>query len=234
MKMTLFNLLVALSVICFSAFAEETDDSTTTIQAVEKEPEVQEVKYVTDKLRLSLYKRADSNSGVLFLLSSGDTLEVLGKSGPYSKVRAENGKIGWVKNGFLVSIPTASIQLAEEKGKNEILSQQLEQYSDTKKLVADYENTIRQINEDVTSTEQKLSQANQEMEALIQLNEKLKLQIEVTQQDNFQISDIIELVKKFWHYLAAAVTAIMLFGFLLGSAIMEARVRRRFQGIKVW
>ena len=108
------NLVPALSVLLllFTALplhAQEEDQALASesapTEAVAKEPiEVKERKYVTDKLRLSLYKQANDRSGTLKLLVSGDVLGILERQGPYSKVRTSEGDIGWVKNGFLVSL----------------------------------------------------------------------------------------------------------------------------------
>lgn len=219
----------------FSVLGQEIMETPNEIVATEQaEPEVQEVKYVTDKLRLSLYKRADSNSGNLKLLSSGDTLEVLGKSGPYSRVRTETGIIGWVKNGFLVSIPTASQLLVEELKKNEDLTRQLEKYADSRQMVKNYEDTISQMKTDFEDREQQLNQTRESLQQLSEDNAQLQQKLENLQQHSFELSDIVLLLKQFWYVVAVTVLAIFFIGLVLGREIIESRVRRKFQGVKVW
>lgn len=218
----------------FSALSQEDitqEEETTQPQAVE---EVQEVKYVTDKLRLSVYKQASDKSGSLKLLSSGDVLEVLGKKGPYSRVRTKDGIIGWVKNGFLLSTPTDSIQLVEEQKKNEILTQQLQQYADTQKLVDDYENTISKMDADFKNIEQQLNEKTESLEQLTEEKADLTQQLENMQQNSFQLSDIIILLKQYWYAAIIIVLLLFLTGFVTGRIIVEAQVKRRFQGVKVW
>lgn len=218
----------------FSVTGQENVNQESEIIETKPELEVQEVKYVTDKLRLSVYKRADDKSGSLKLLSSGDALDVLGKSGPYSRVRTKDGIIGWVKNGFLLSTPTDSIQLAEEKKKNEILKQQLEQYADTSKLVEDYENTISQINSDLQSTAQQLNEKTQMVEQLNEEKSDLMVELENMQKNAFQLADILILLKQYWYAAAIIVLLLFLFGYITGRVLVEAQVRKRFQGVKVW
>ena len=83
------------------------------------------VLYVTDQLRLSLYLEADAQSDVLLYLSSGDRLVVEEVSGAYAKVTAPSGRQGWVKRGFLVTEPTATIKLEEMIETNEVLKEEL-------------------------------------------------------------------------------------------------------------
>ncbi|MDJ0881711.1 MAG: TIGR04211 family SH3 domain-containing protein [Gammaproteobacteria bacterium] len=203
-------------------------------QASDETLEVQEVKYVTDKLRLSLYKGSNDKSGTLKLLVSGDVLDVLEKRGPYSRVRTREGDLGWVKNGFLVSTPTASFQLLEEQKKNEILAKQIEQYSDTKTLVEDYETTISKISEDFSNTQQELNETREALDDLKQDNDDLTAQIEANQQGKFSTADLIVLMKQFWYLVVLTMIILFVSGFLLGKQVIEAQVRRRFQGVKVW
>lgn len=232
MKNISFSLWMVVMTLSTSVHGEESTENG--ISVPKQEQEVQEVKYVTDKLRLSLYKRADSNSGTKKLLVSGDVLDVLERSGPYSKVRTRAGNTGWVKNGFLVSSPPASFLLLEEKKKNEILARQLEQYADTKKLVEDYENTISKMDTDFQSSEQSLAEAKQEVENLSQFNTELNQQIVSSQQGKITLLDLIALLKQFWYAAVGIVLVFLISGIITGRQMVEAKIRRRFQGIKVW
>ena len=197
--------------------------------------EIKERKYVTDKLRLSLYKKADSNSGTLKLLTSGDVLDVLERSGPYSKVITDDGKTGWVKNGFLVSIPTASYLLKDELKKNKKLSSQLEKFSNTQKIIDDYENTILKMNADNQITLEELSKIKQEVEKITEANIDFKEQIDAYTQNKSQISliDISNLAQQYWYFILLVVLLLFFIGFVLGKNMVEAKVKKRFQGVKV-
>jgi SH3 domain protein len=199
-----------------------------------QEQEVQEVKYVTDQLRLSLYKQASDKSGSIKLLVSGDVLDVLEKQGPYSKVKTREGDIGWVKNGFLLSTPTASYQLIEEQKKNEILVKQLEQYADSKKLVEDYETTISKISDDFAAAQQALHEAEEQVENLTAQNDDLAQQIDASQQGKLTLNDVLLMLKQYWYFAIAVLVVLFISGFVIGRVLVEAQVKRRFQGVKVW
>lgn len=213
----------------FPAWCEEGNDKNTEAQ------DVQESKYVTDKLRLSLYKKPSANSGTLKLLSSGDILDVLDRSGPYSKVRTSAGITGWVKNGFLVSTPTSSYLLVEEQEKNKKLSEQLDKYANTQQIVADYENTISMINQDKESTLLELNTLKQEHEQISELNTDLQAQLDANLQETVHMSwkEWLIIIQKNWYILLSSVFVLFLTGFLFGKKMVETQVRKRFQGVKV-
>jgi len=226
--------LISLS---FSLSAQENpspDDNGSTGGQAAHDQEVQEIQYVTDKLRLSLYKKASAGSGTLKLLASGDELAVLEKSGPYSKVRTKAGLTGWVKNGFLVSSPTASFQLIEEQEKNRILAEQIEKYADTRSLVADYENTIEQMKNDTDGLSSELEQSRQQLQQLKEDNEELTAQLQDARQEGISLHEVKMVVLNYWYFIAASALLFVLIGFITGREIIEARVKRKFQGVKVW
>jgi SH3 domain protein len=231
--MNTFNrlLLLIFSLISLPVIAQENTDSGGTAAP---EQEVQEVKYVTDKLRLSLYKAANGNSGTLKLLTSGDQLKLLERSGNYSKVKTDQGLIGWVKTGFLVSEPTASYQLIEEKKKNEILVNQIEKYSDTRELVADYENTISLMKADEAEMSSQIEELQKNLQQTEETNKELEQELEDAKQGKIGLQDIIPFVSQYWYVLAGVLVIFILMGFLAGKRMVEAQVKRRFQGVKVW
>jgi SH3 domain protein len=227
-------MFLVFSLISFSVVAQDSTDEAEINAAQASEQEVQEVKYVTDKLRLSLYKSANGNSSTIKLLTSGDQLKILEQSGNYAKVRTDGGLVGWVKTGFLVSEPTASFQLIEEKKKNEILVNQLEQYSDTQQLVADYENTISLMKSDEDKLSTQLEGLQQQLKQTEEMNKQLEQRAEDAKQGKIGILEIIEIVKEFWYVLVGILVIFVLSGFLAGKRMVEAQVKRRFQGVKVW
>jgi SH3 domain protein len=232
MKKTNQWMFIICSLISFSVLAQETVGSEQSDAA--QAQEVQEVKYVTDKLRLSLYKSSNSNSGTIKLLTSGDELQLLERSGNYSKVKTSEGLIGWVKTGFLVSEPTASFQLIEEKKKNEILVNQINQYSDTKRLVADYENTISLMKSDEDKMATEIEELQQKLQQTEETNKQLETQYEDVKQGKIGILEIIEIVKEYWYVIAGIVVIFLISGFFIGKRMIESQVKRRFQGMKVW
>ena len=196
--------------------------------------DVKEKKYVTDKLRLSLYREPNSGSGTIRLLISGDVLFVLERNGPYSKVRTEDGATGWVKNGFLQNDATSTFQLLEVQDENESLIRQIDKYADTAKMVAEFEQSIDQLKADKSSLEQELQQLKDNESSLSNDNSLLQQKLEQNLQVGISLEELVNELKKYWHILALVILLIFTIGLIVGKGILEARVRRRFQGIKVW
>jgi len=197
--------------------------------------DVKESKYVTDKLRLSLYKKADSNSGTIKLLVSGDRLDVLERSGPYSRVRTKQGEVGWVKNGFLVNTPTSSYLLLAEQQKNEQLSQQLDKYANTEKLMQDYENTIQQLQQNNEKLLQELQLSKQASEGLTGQIHELQKQIDMISEPEYglTIEQIMLLIYQYWYFALSILLMMFVSGLFIGRKMIKAQVNRRFQGVKV-
>lgn len=231
-----FTLLISLSLSVYSQQSEEMDSGASSKPAVSKTvEEVQEIKYVTDKLRLSLYKQADSSSGTIKLLVSGDKLEVLERSGPYSRVRTVQKEIGWVKNGFLVSTPTASNLLQDREQQIEKLKAQLDKFSDSKNLAQQYETRQKQLIQEKQSLAQQLGETQERVETLNQKNDELSQTIEqlTSSEDGIDLATIEKILFHYWYFLVAIVLIVFVVGLFIGRKIIEAEVNRRFQGVKV-
>jgi len=222
-----------LGLVSMSVLAQQ-DDSGDALPS--ESVEVQEVMYVTDKLRLSLYKQPDSNSGIMKLLISGDELDILEKTGPYSKVRTTEGMIGWVKNGFLVSSMTSNLLLEQEVKKNKGLQQQLEKFGDTESLVKDYEDSINRMQADLDALKQQLTQRQTEIQDISEQKRALASQLEAQQSTDqgIDLDEIRNLTIQYWYVIAGVAMILLLLGIQIGKVMIESQVRRRFQGVKVW
>jgi len=219
--MRLISILLLLTLSASQALAQTDND-------------VQEIKYVTDVLRLSLYKNADDKSGSLKLLTSGDELQILQRKGAYSLVRIENGTEGWVKSGFLVSEPTATNRLRDEQKKNEILAAQIEQYADTQGLIDDYEKTIGLMQQDQTTLETERDDLRQQLEALQQEHEEVQLALDKAHRNELSVQQLLLQLADYWYIIVMALLLLWLTGYWIGRRLIERQVRKRFQGVKVW
>jgi SH3 domain protein len=227
-----FILLILLNFPVWSEEGTEPQD----IPAAAAEPEeVQEVKYVTDKLRLSLYKQADSASGTIKLLVSGDKLDVLGRSGPYSRVRTLQGETGWVKNGFLVSSPTASNLLQDMEKQIEQLKADLEKYSDSQKVVQQYEQRLQQLQQEKQILAQELQDSQIASEELLQQKQQLGQELDRLQSRDNSLDPqmVLQIAIQYWYVVLAMLLIMFVIGLFIGRKIIEARINRRFQGVKV-
>lgn len=192
--------------------------------------------YVTDKLRLTLYQQNGGRGGTVELLGSGDKLTIEEVDGSYAFVTAPSGKQGWVKRGFLVLEPTSNIMLEEEQKITESLLGEIEKLQNSKVIIDQYEKDLDAMNENL----QVLKEDKEKTESTIQ---NLELSVEEKTKKIESLSDFgsvppIELLKtlaaSFWKQMIALALIIVLTGFFIGKQIIEARVKKKFHGIKVW
>ncbi|MCP4431560.1 MAG: hypothetical protein GY806_11320 [Gammaproteobacteria bacterium] len=188
------------------------------------------VLYVTDQLRLSLYVEANDQSSVVLYLTSGDSLIVEEVAGPYARVTAPTGKMGWVKRGFLVSEPTASFRLDEMLETNDLLKKELERLNNSKVVLDQYEKDMDAMNSQIETLKQQKQLAEETVDNLISAA-KEKDQAE---KQRPALASVKKLVITYWQYLAGSAAIILLLGFLIGKSSTESAIRRKFHGIKVW
>lgn len=90
---------------------------------------VAETRYVSDELEITLRVGPSTKQRIISMLKSGTEVEILSidpKSG-YSKVRAANGKTGFVLSRFLMDEPSAREQVASLTAKIQELQAEPEQ-----------------------------------------------------------------------------------------------------------
>jgi hypothetical protein len=191
--------------------------------------------YVTDQLRLSLYEKADSRSPVVKLLQSGDLLIIDELSGAYALVTAPNGDRGWVKRGFLVSSPTSNILLREEQQKLEDLAVEIEKLNNSKMVIDQYEKDMDKLVEKIDLLETDSQKAAETISEL-QLEVEDKQQ-EIDRKDEDSAPAMLVLLdtsKRYWQILLPIFLGIIFLSFLVSKAIVEARIKSKFHGIKIW
>lgn len=195
-------------------------------------------KYVTDQLRLSLYEKASSKSKVIKLLQSGDLLVIDEIRGLYALVTAADGNHGWVKRGFLVTTPTANLQLLEEREKNASMFEEIEKLSGSKIIIDTYEKDMDALVEksEVLEAEKELAIATiarlqQELTERQQAEEGLE-----PDQDNKEpaIRVLAQVLMIYWKIIVPVLLALLALSFLISKMIVEARIRSKFHGIKIW
>ena len=191
--------------------------------------------YVTDQLRLSLYEEASSKSKVVKLLQSSDMLLVEEIRGPYAFVIAPGDVRGWVKRGFLVTTPTASIQLKEERDKNASLFEEIEKLSNSKVIIDAYEKDMDELIEKLSVLEAEHLQANENISALQQELDITDQELEQARTNKEPIKVVLrETFLAYWEYIVSGLLAMLLACFLITKIAVEARIKARFHGIKIW
>jgi SH3 domain protein len=208
-------------------------------EAKASEEEVGDIWYVTDRLRLSVYAKANAKSGSLQQLDSGDRVGVLQISGNYALVNTPDGKQGWVKRGFLVPGPTASLLLEEEIKKTSLLSEEIKKLANSKQVIDQYEVDMDALTANIRALENENTQSRQIIVELEQVAQK-KAEIEVAKAMSASLNKDSPLAAlrttaiSYWQYLIPILLLSILVGFLIGKYFIELRIRRRFHGLKVW
>jgi hypothetical protein len=212
-----------LTAFCTLASAQESDNSDKDRQ------------YVTDQLRLSLYEEANSQSKVLKLLQSGDVLIIDEIRGPYALVTGPDGTRGWVKRGFLVTTPTANYLLREEREKNASLSEEIEKLSSSKVVIDTYEKDMDEMAAKIDKLENEKQQTQTAMDELQQELQSTQTQLELRMQNKLPLLEVLkDTLTAYWKIIAALLLLILVICFLVTKAIVEARIKSKFHGIKIW
>ena len=192
-------------------------------------------KYVTDKLRLSLYKDANSKSKVLKLLQSGDAVFSDEIRGPYALVTAPDGTRGWVKRGFLVTVPTSNLLLRAERDKNASLFEEIEKLSNSKTIVDTYEKDMDEMAAAMKQLRSEKQQAEDTIDGLQQEVLDKQLEIDQKRENNEPTVQILwETLRQYWEIIVPVLLALLLLCFLISKKMVEGRIKARFHGIKIW
>jgi hypothetical protein len=221
--MTKLVLTLTLTIYCLLAFAQDSANADKDRQ------------YVTDQLRLSLYANASSQSEVLKLLKSSDLLIVDEIRGAYALVTAPDGTRGWVKRGFLVTTPTSSVLLLEERQKNESLSEEVEKLGDSKIIIDAYEKDMDEMTGKIEVFEIEKDEADQAIAALQQKLMDKQLELDQKKENGEPIDKVLlEIFLRYWKFILPGLLGLLALCFLISKVIIESRIKARFHGIKIW
>ena len=201
----------------------------------ESDSDEKDRQYVTDKLRLSLYADPNSQSNVLKLLGSGDLLLIEELRGPYALVTAPDGTRGWVKRGFLVPEPTSNILLREERERSAGLLEEIAKLENAKIVIDTYEKDMDALvakNRDLEDQQQQAAEKIAELQNQIAEREQ-ELHVEEAEgEPAYRV--LWATFQAYWQLIVPGLLLILLFSFLVSKSIVEARIKRKFHGIKIW
>jgi SH3 domain protein len=191
--------------------------------------------YITDQLRLSLYEKASSQSKVVKLLQSGDLLAIEELSGPYVFVTAPGGARGWVKRGFLVSTPTSNLLLRDEQQKTAQLTAEIEKLGNSRVVIAQYEQDMDKLVVKIDQLETDQQQATESIAELQQQVEARQREIDRRESDSTPALLVLwDTFSRYWQLIVPMIALIILLTFLASKVIVEARIKSKFHGIKIW
>jgi SH3 domain protein len=180
---------------------------------------VAETVYVTDILRLGLHAAQDTSDRPFQTLVSGAELEVVQRVPNFAEVIAEDGSRGWVKSAFLVDekpaqLIVADTQAALESAHAELATERqarLAAETELNRLLSDAESKLGQV----VSMDARLAELESQ-------NAALETQLE-------RYRSVVP-----FRWAASAAVAALLGGFFLGLWSLDAYVRHRHGGFRVY
>lgn len=178
-----------------------------------------ETAYVTDILQLGLHAAEDTSDRPFRSLQSGAELEILTRVPNYALVETANGEQGWVKSAYLVDERPARHRVAEVEAALEIMRDELES-AQMARQEAEQEATRLGLNIE--------ARANSS-EAVLDTLERLKSETEDYEQRLETYRGSIPLA-----WVVAALVLALVGGFFAGMWALDAMIRRRHGGFRVY
>jgi SH3 domain protein len=178
-----------------------------------------ETVYVTDSLRLGLHAAPDTSDRPFENLVSGTPVEVLERNPSFARVRLADGREGWVKATFLVGDKPAAARVLELQAE-----------------LGGFETAAAAAKTAQTAAEQELASLRGELQATTGSSESIKETIERLERENVAH---LQRIEKYRHtlplaWVIPAVVVALVAGFLVGLWWLDALIRRRHGGFRVY
>lgn len=164
--------------------------------------------YVTDKVLVGVYEQSNTESNLIKALPTGTPIEVLEKTGEFTKVRSPDGTTGWVETSYLIDHKPAQLVVLEltdqQKQANEQLSlAQAELEATQKQLVelragatTDTSAQEKKLTNDLKKSKKKVSKLKKDLAASqTQLENKSRQHKTLEEQNKELQKEIINLRK---------------------------------------
>jgi len=178
-----------------------------------------ETAYVTDVLRLGIHAAADTSDRAFDNLVSGTAVEVLERNTNYARVKLADGREGWVRSTFLVTTAPAAARIVELEAK-----------------VADLEGAAVAAKAAQLAAEQELGRMTTQFQAETGSTATVQETLERLQAENRTYEERFESYRHAlplpWVVFAGVVALVA--GFLVGLWWLDALIRRRHGGFRVY
>ena len=178
-----------------------------------------ETLYVTDILRLGLHHAEDTSDPPFENLVSGAPLEVIEKTSSYAHVRTADGQEGWVKSAYLVSEKPAQLRVAELEDQ---LARLRNEFAEARsaRLVAEEE--AGRLNKQVAASSDSADAIQETLGRLKTENQNYAARLE-------RYRGSLPLP-----WVGAALVVALVAGFLAGLWWLDALIRRRHGGFRIY
>jgi len=174
-----------------------------------------ETAYVTDSLRLGIHAAADTSDQAFDNLISGTEVEILERSGGYAHVRLADGREGWVRGTFLVTTKPAAARITELEA-----------------LVGGLEADTAAAKAAQAAAEQELARLTNQAGSVA----AMQVNLERLEAENRVYEERLEAYRYSLPLLwvIPALVVALTGGFLAGLWWLDARIRRRHGGFRVY
>ena len=178
-----------------------------------------ETVYVTDVLRLGMHEAPDTSDKPFENLVSGTALEVLDRNSSYAHVRLPDGREGWVKGTYLVTDKPASARVLELEAK-----------------LGGFENAAVAAKTAQTAAEHQLASLRSELQSTTGSAESVQETIARLENENQAHAERLEAYRHTLPlaWVAPALVVSLVAGFLAGLWWLDALIRRRHGGFRVY
>ena len=178
-----------------------------------------ETVYVTDVLRLGMHEAPDTSDKPFENLVSGTALEVLERNSSYAHVRLPDGREGWVKGTYLVTDKPAAARVLE-------LEAQL----------GTFESAAAAAKTAQSAAEDQLASLRSELQSTTGSAESVQETIARLESENQAHAERFETYRHTLPlaWVAPALVVSLVAGFLAGLWWLDALIRRRHGGFRVY
>jgi SH3 domain protein len=182
-------------------------------------PAAAETAYVTDSLRLGLHHTDDTSDKPFENLVSGTPLEIIDRNTNYAHVRTPDGQEGWVKAAYLVEIKPAQLRVAELEAE-----------------LAGLRGEFAQARNARSSAEDELSRLGKQAAATTGSSEAIQETVGRLKSENETYEARLESYRRSLPlpWVAAALVVTLVGGFVAGLWWLDALIRRRHGGFRIY
>lgn len=178
-----------------------------------------ETAYVTDSLRLGLHRASDTSDRPFENLVSGVVLEVLERNPNYARVRLADGREGWVKAMYLETEKPAAARVLELEGE-----------------VGTLQGAVAAAKAAQTGAEHELARLTAQMQLTTGTAETIEETLARLQAENSAQEERLETYRYALplKWVIPALVVMLVGGFLAGWWWLDASIRRRHGGFRVY
>jgi SH3 domain protein len=182
-------------------------------------PIAAETAYVIDSMRVGLHAAANASDRPFANLVSGTAVEVLERGGDYARVRLADGREGWVKAAYIVTEKPAAARVLELEAEIDHLKGAV---AEAQAAQAAAQQELKQLRDDIRQTAGSTETIEETIARLTAENRAYEERIE-----EYRYS--LPLV-----WVLPAIVVALVAGFLGGLWWLDALIRRRHGGFRVY